>query len=190
MAAASLLPGTWAPRTAGTIAALALAVFAAATLVLQSTRRRRLPDVSLTYWRVAMASLAGAALLFVARPAWPAANAAQLEVFSVLLAIVGFALSVIEGMLLKIVPFLAWFHLQARAGLSVRVPNVKDFLPDRPARWQLRAHVAALSLLLPAVGWPAAFWPAVAAFAASQCVLGWNLWRTAWRFRTALAQLG
>ena len=186
---ASLLPGTWAPRIATWSVAAALMAFAGTTLVLQTTRRRRLPDVSLAYWRLALAALLAAAILFVARPLWPAATAAQLEVLFALLAIVGFALSVIEGMLLKIVPFLAWFHLQAQAGLTVRVPNVKEFLPDGPARWQLRAHVVALALLLLAVPVRAAFWPAALAFGVSQLLLGWNLWRTAWRFRTAALAL-
>ena len=34
------------------------------------------------------------------------------------LMIVGFAMSVINGMLYKIVPFLVWFHLQSRRGPS------------------------------------------------------------------------
>jgi hypothetical protein len=90
---------------------------------------------------------------------------------------------VIEGMLLKIVPFLAWFHLQARGGIGVRVPNMKDLLPDRAARRQFRAHVAALVLLLLAVPWRSAFWPAVLTFGVAQLILAWNLWRTAWRYR-------
>lgn len=185
LAGASLLPGTWLPRFAGWTTAAALCTFAVATFRLQARRRRRLPDVSLDYWRVALGSLIAAALLFSARPVWPLVLAAQCEVLFAILAIAGFALSVIEGMLLKIVPFLAWFHLQARAGLAGRVPNVKELLPDAPARWQLRAHVVALVLLIAAVMSPVAFWPAVAIFGTSQCILGWNLWQTAWRFRAS-----
>ena len=189
LAGASLLPGTWMPRLAASGTAAALCAFALTTLALQARRRRRLPDVSLDYWRVALGSLIAASLLFVLRPLWPLTEAARREVLVAILAIIGFAVSVIEGMLLKIVPFLAWFHLQARAGLAARVPHVKEFLPDASARWQFRTHGTAVAFMALAALSPLAFWPAVVTFGASQCILGWNLWRTAWRFRAEVARL-
>jgi hypothetical protein len=69
------------------------------------------------------------------------------------LALAGFAVSVIDGMLYKIVPFLAWFHLQAAVGLK-RTPHLKKILPDAAQRAHLGLHAAAVALLLAAAAWP------------------------------------
>jgi hypothetical protein len=66
---------------------------------------------------------------------------------------VGFAVSVIDGMLYKIVPFLAWFHLQAAVGVK-RAPHMKRILGDAPQRVHLALHAGAVALLLLAVAWP------------------------------------
>jgi hypothetical protein len=76
-----------------------------------------------------------------------------------ILFLLGFAASVVNGMLYKIVPFLAWFHLQsqtqARAGA---IPNMKDFIPDAQARRHYNLHALAISCLVPApyLPWPVA----------------------------------
>lgn len=73
----------------------------------------------------------------------------------VVLFIGGFAISVVSGMIYKIVPFLAWFHLQAqlqaRAG---SIPTMKDMIQTRRMRGQFRLHLAACVLLATAVLWP------------------------------------
>ena len=80
------------------------------------------------------------------RPAW-----ADSDAYPLLLGVLfigGFAVSVVNGMLYKIVPFLAWFHLQAqlqaRAG---SIPTMKDMIAERWTRWQFRLHLAACGLL-------------------------------------------
>ena len=89
-----------------------------------------------------------------------------------MLMIVGFAMSVINGMLYKIVPFLVWFHLQSRRGATgPKVPNVREILPESRSRRQMWLHFAALCALLAAVFFPAALtYPAALLFGAS------NLW--------------
>ena len=70
----------------------------------------------------------------------------------VVLFIGGFAISVVSGMIYKIVPFLAWFHLQAqlqaRAG---SIPTMKDMIQTRRMRGQFRLHLAACVPLATAV---------------------------------------
>ena len=93
----------------------------------------------------------------------------------------GFAWSVVNGMLYKIVPFLAWFHLQNKmlegaTMTMVRVPNMKQIIPDVDARRQLRVHLGALLLLLGAVVVPIAFVHAAAlAFFISFALLAGNV---------------
>ena len=57
-----------------------------------------------------------------------------------------------SGMLLKIVPFLCWFHLQARqvalGRFGVRIPHMRRLMPEWAARVQVALHSAAVTLLL------------------------------------------
>lgn len=137
------------------IAAVVL-VFALVTLRLQTQRRRKLPDVTLDFWRLGMASLIACVGVWLAARLLPAGAARDaLSLLLGVLFLAGFAVSVVSGMLYKIVPFLAWFHLQAqlqaRAGT---IPTMKDMIDPRRQRMQLRLHLAACALLVPAPFWP------------------------------------
>ncbi len=162
------------------IAGAALA-FAAITLVLQA-RSRRAPDATARAWRFAMLCLALAAVLGVAEGYGD--DTGGLPILTGMLAIAGCALSVISGMLYKIVPFLVWLHLRNTVG--GRVPNIKLILPDALVRRHLAAHLAAVALLCAAVLWRGwLIYPAAMAFALSNALLGWLLLRAcrwaAWR---------
>jgi hypothetical protein len=152
--------------------------FALATLWLQQHRRRRLPDVTLWYWRVGMLALLASSALWLAGAVWPelAAQAFYPLLLGVLM-IVGFTVAVISGMLYKIVPFLAWLHLHAqlhtRAERRTRLPTMKDFIPERVARRQFHTYLLALILLTGAVVQPVWLtYPAALAWLLA-CVLLW-----------------
>ncbi len=164
--------------------------FAFTTLLLQHRRKRRLPDVTLLFWRIGMLSVLVCLALWAAAslvPRWSEGGAYSLSLGGVLL--LGFAFSVVNGMLYKIVPFLSWFHLQHRkvtllGGGGTRVPNMKEFLPDHLTRRQFWMHMATLLLLLPAVLWPTLFArPAGLVFALSCVLLMYNLSKAAVRYR-------
>jgi hypothetical protein len=175
-----LLPGTgvaqaWQPGVA--LAGMLLAgIFAAATLWLQSRRRRRQADTTFVFWRGAMLSLLGLVaswLLFEALP--HLGSHARAPLWLGVLALPGVFLSVIAGMLYKIMPFLNWLHLQRQGGMAMPPPNMKQMIPERAMRGQMRLHFAALVLLLAAVLWPVLALPAGLAFSASCLWLEWNL---------------
>ncbi len=184
-----LLLGLWslqllAPRgeaqawqsTVASLGMLLAGGYALATLWLQSRRRRRLSDVTLVFWRVAMLSLlafAASWLLFEFRPELGSHPRAPLWLG--VLALPGVFLSVIIGMLYKIMPFLNWLHLQRIGDPRRPPPNMKQMIPEAAMRGQMRLHFAALGLLLTAVLWPplAAF--AGLVFVASCLWLEWNL---------------
>jgi hypothetical protein len=158
--------------------------FAVVTLRLQSRRRRKLSDVTLDYWRVGMASLIACVGLWLAGRLWPAW--AEGDVFPLLLGVVflgGFAVSVVSGMLYKIVPFLAWFHLQAqlqaRAG---SIPTMKDMIAERWMRGQYRLHLLACTLLVAALFWSELAIAAGGVLALSALVLWGNLLSVVRRF--------
>ena len=175
------------PRAASSAAigvAGVITLFALTTLRLQAKRRRKLPDVTLAYWRVGMASLIACVALWLGAqfaPGWRADDAYPMLLG--ILFIAGFAVSVVSGMLYKIVPFLAWFHLQAqlqaRAG---SIPTMKEMIGERRMRAQFYLHLLACGLLLVAAIW-AEWTPAAGtALAASALLLWLNLLAAVRRF--------
>jgi hypothetical protein len=181
--AAPFMPA-WLAAFVDTGIAGGVLLFALATLRLQARRRRKLPDVTLAYWRFAMASLIACVAAWLVARFWPAW--ADSEAYPLLLGVLfigGFAVSVVSGMLYKIVPFLAWFHLQAqlqaRAG---SIPTMKEMIAERLTRWQFRLHIAACILLAGASAWSPSIMPAGILLALSALLLWFNLLCAARRF--------
>jgi len=157
----------------------AAATFALVTLWLQWRSRRPRQDPTALFWRLGMLCLLAASIVGAGAqlPRW--SDHPALPLVLGVLAIVGFALSVISGMLYKIVPFLLWLKLQGRVG--GRPPHIKQIMPDRHARLQLWLHTAAtLSLLAAAIGQNGWIYPGAALLTGSALTLGVSLLR-AWR---------
>jgi hypothetical protein len=175
-----LVPGTGAAQAWQSGVALAgmllAGLFAVATLWLQSRRRRRQADTTFVFWRGAMLALLGLAASWLLLDALPQLGShPRAPLWLGVLALPGVFLSVIMGMLYKIMPFLNWLHLQRQGGIAMPPPNMKQMIPERAMRGQMRLHFAALVLLLAAVLWPALALPAGLAFCASCLWLEWNL---------------
>ncbi len=133
-------------------------------------------DPTLLFWRCAMLSLLVFALSWIAFEALPQLGGnPRAPLWLGVLALPGLFLCVIMGMLYKIMPFLNWLHLQQQGGTTKNSPNMKQMIPERAMRGQMRLHFTALGLLLAAVLWPALALPAGLAFAASCLWLEWNL---------------
>jgi hypothetical protein len=173
-------------RSAGVATALAvLAAFALLTLRLQAGRRRAVWDPTLSFWWLGLVGLLGAV------GAW------LLDAPGTLvgtLALAGAGVAIPSGVLYKVVPFLAWFHLQAvqieRARPDVTVPHVKAYVSDRLAYAHFALQAAALALMLVALaGWELAARPAGLLFAAAFSLQGVGLLRVYQRYRQLLIQL-
>ncbi len=153
------------------------AAFAVTTLILQQKRRRRLPDVTLSFWRLSMISLLVTVALWLGR------SFAGLPVPDLILGVVmvaGFIVSAIMGMLYKIVPFLVWLHLNnqvQQAGFwQGSIPNMKQVIPEQVARRQFRLYLSTLLCLILAAGQPAWFaYPAAVLVIASALLLWWHI---------------
>lgn len=169
--------------------------FAAWTLYVQARRRRRLPDVTLWFWRLAMACLLAGTLLWAARQLYGGAWAeTRYPLLLGVLLIPGFAVSIVSGMLYKILPFLVWLHLQTRADSREarrRIPNTKAIIADRHARPQFVLHALALVLLAGAALRPELLIrPAALVFAAACSLLWLNLVRGLRTYRSVLRGFG
>jgi len=134
---------------------LMTAVFALSTLNLQRLSKRAKPDATGRLWQVAMLSTLLACALWLTARVLP--MVAQWQGWPLLfgtLVLFGGFMSVIIGMLYKIVPFLVWLHLHHQGRGRLIAPNMKKVLPQNRIDGQALAHLLSFGLLLLAVLWP------------------------------------
>ncbi len=134
------------------------ALFAAVTLSIQWHTKRARFDVTQHYWRVAMVSTLAGCAVWLAAQAFSAVDESTLWpfLFGVLVLFGGF-MSVVVGMLYKIVPFLIWLKLQNDGKGRFMAPNMKKIISEKAMRGQMFAHFASCVLLLLTVFRPAVF---------------------------------
>lgn len=149
---------------------LLAAGFAAVTLKLQHQRRRRVPDATLSFFRLGMISILFAALFSLASLLCPPADI-DLRTLSALAFLIGFAMSVTIGMLYKIIPFLVWFHL-FRGGMKSGVPNMKQIIPEAWIWWHYRLQLGTLLAVICAPFWIVAAWAAMLGLLLQGLLLG------------------
>ena len=184
----------WPEWLGATVVGVGIIGFALTTLELQRRRRRRLPDVTLSFWRLGMGSLVGAVGLWLAQP-WLMGGDHDLQMLLGVLLIGGFTVSVINGMLYKIVPFLVWLHLNNRVQRAGRwrgrIPNMKQVIPGRRGRIQFWTHAAAIAALLMGAWRPTWFvYPAGVLFLVSNALLWANLVQAALLYRRVGVAVG
>jgi hypothetical protein len=128
------------------------AVFCLVTLLLLARKKRKVPDATLWFWRQALVfgvclggSWIGAELLNVY--SW------KMGLFWGVNLVYGIIISIMVGMLLKIIPFLVWFHLQSRqlnlmmTGNAVTIPHMKQIVPETTVRRLFGLHIASLTVV-------------------------------------------
>ncbi len=101
-------------------------------------RRRPISDVTVWYWRSASIFLTLGAFLWIFDEYFK-------HEYVVMVAILiggGFIMSIMMGMLYKIVPFLVWFHLNAAGYMSI--PTMNEFINKNLARLQFILFIIAL----------------------------------------------
>ncbi|MDR2638772.1 MAG: hypothetical protein LBC09_02920 [Helicobacteraceae bacterium] len=120
-------------------AAAVLTMFGVITLDRIYKRKRKVSDPSLCYWRFAMCCLiASAPFLFI--------GGGKNEAILAILFIGGFALSLINAMIYKIIPFLSWFHLSA---ITLNdIPMMSDFISKNAIYIQMIFHCASIVFLI------------------------------------------
>ncbi|WP_375749335.1 hypothetical protein [Vibrio sp. HN007] len=92
-----------------------------------SQRKRKLPDVVISYWQVAFTCLVIGCALLIALPFLSGEWRSKAEILMALVIGCGFILGIIQGMILKIVPFLISLHLQS---VAMKNPASMMLLPD------------------------------------------------------------
>jgi hypothetical protein len=167
------------------------ASFSITTLWLQQNRKRKILDTTLLFWRFAMLSVLAAIVIWschVLIPGFLSPDRYAFIMGAILLA--GFAVSVMNGMLYKIMPFLIWFHLQHRQvslglGRKYAIPNMKKIIPSQQAQRQFYLHITGVLTLIMAcldlTNW--LIYPAGVILAGSFSLLSYNQLRAIQLYR-------
>lgn len=137
-------------------------------------RKRKLPDTVVSYWQWAYSCLICGCVLMISMPLIPFQLQGRAEVFIALIIGMGFVLGVIQGMLLKIVPFLITLHLQP---IAMANPSAMMLLPDhyslisrQQMKVQLRLYLLGMASVLVSL-----LYPPVTASIGLMMLLNW-LW--------------
>ncbi len=123
-------------------------LFSIVTLRLQWQRKRKVGDTTLNFWQIGMWALLLSAVMGFLLQILIGTHSETLRQALVVLALMGFAVAVINGMLYKIVPFLTWFHLQSAYPQSKVVPNVRQIQSGFHTRYQMILYLVALVVLM------------------------------------------
>lgn len=185
---AAVFGPSWLVPLAQLVLCAAGIAFALLTLRLQWQRRRTGPDTTLRYWQSAMLASVLALSMLAGSVLVPGLAASDvLPMAAGVLLIVGGYVACMIGMLYRIVPFLAWLHLQKLA--RTRVPSMNQFLRDDETLPSLGVHLVALLLLVGATVVPLLAIPAGLGVVLSSGLLEWNLMRVLRRYRRCVASV-
>jgi len=161
---------------------LELGVFALSTLWLFSRRKRKVPDNTVLFWRTGIGFFVLMLVMLFASKYKPQL---QLDLPLGVLIFQGVILTMINGMLYRIVPFLTWFHLQhmqvAEKRFDIKVPHMKMFISDQAVHRQYYVHLAAvLCMVAASVSPQVMIYPAATLLFISNLLLLTNLGQS-WR---------
>jgi len=141
---------------------IAHAIFAICLLWVLSQRKRRIADTTIRYWQFAAIALLLSNILYFFPEAWLVNDShtdsivqrilQQKELILAAVIVYGYLVSVIQGMLIKILPFLSYTHLQQRCLMDFSamqfIPNMHDFFTKKQALILFVLHVVTSILLL------------------------------------------
>ena len=106
-----------------------------------NNRRRPVFDVTLWYWKFSLSALVLSMIIWL------------FDIFdsNYILTIVfafGFLYSLLQGMVYKIIPFLAWFHLNSKG--YFKLPTIREFIEERYIKLHFFFHVFSLIFFIAA----------------------------------------
>jgi len=154
----SLLPLQGLEQASVPLASILMLAYAVVTLYLLGKRRRKRFDITNWFWRVGMLCLILGAGINLYGYSGGALSGADVSIISGLFLLTGFATSLINGMLYKIVPFLVWLNLRLpvimgklEPGTRFYTPNIHEVINARSMKIQFMFHATGLLLLFASV---------------------------------------
>ena len=143
--------------------------FATTVSLKLSARRRPISDVTVWYWR--SASIFFTLGLFL----WVFDVYLGDEYISIVAVLIGggFILSVMTGMMYKIIPFLVWFHLNAKGYMSI--PTMNEMIDKKLAKLQFILFILSLVGFIVSYFIPEVLQMAALSFTVSMIILEYNI---------------
>ena len=139
------------------LAVFLLLLFVYFSLTLLLKRKKRMADTSLYFWMSSLLSLSISLLLYL----YAEITQQDLSMAIGILFLAGFAMSVINGMLYKIIPFMIWLHLHRKltaAGKRLSgIPTIYEIISFKKSRRLFVIHNMALITTLFALYIPEVF---------------------------------
>ena len=143
--------------------------FATTVFIKLNKRRRPISDVTVWYWRSASIFLTLGSFLWIFDEYFK-------HEYVVMVAILlggGFILSIMMGMLYKIVPFLVWFHLNAMGYMTI--PTMNEMINKTLSKLQFILFIASLIGFIFAFYIPVLLQVSALSFIASMMILQYNV---------------
>jgi len=113
--------------------------FVKITLQKLRNRKRKLKDITVYFYNTSMLFLALGTLYWFLMSFFNLPTNTLALLFGL-----GFVVSIMNGMLYKIVPFLTWFHLNAKGIFTI--PTMRDMIPIKNMQIQFYFHLSSLIL--------------------------------------------
>ena len=121
------------------ILALLLIMFCAHGLNSLNNRRRPVFDVTLWYWKLSLY------MFIISMLNWLFVPQDSYYLLSILFGF-GFLYSLLQGMIYKIIPFLAWFHLSSKGYFTI--PTIRDMIGEDLIKLHFYIYVASLTFFI------------------------------------------
>ncbi len=122
---------------------LTLSIFYFVYLTIQKlqNRKRKLKDITVYFYITSMLFLAIGSAYWVAMSFFTLPT----NLLGILLGL-GFVVSLMNGMMYKIVPFLTWFHLNAKGLFDI--PSMREMIPQKNMQIQFYLHLSFMVCLI------------------------------------------
>lgn len=138
-------------------------IFALSLLVIIAKRKRKIPDTTIRYWQLGALTLIALNVFYFIPESYLAEVIIENKTVLIAVAYIYFYLvAVIQGMLLKILPFLSYTHLQQRCLTNFSalqyIPHMHEFLDKKHSRYLFVLHCATGVILLATVIMPNLYW--------------------------------
>ena len=143
--------------------------FATTVWIKLNKRKRPISDVTVWYWRAASIFLTLGAFLWIFDEFFK-------HEYIVMVAILiggGFILSIMIGMIYKIVPFLVWFHLNGKGYMNI--PTINEMINKKIAKIQFILLMFSLVGFVFSFYMPSMLAPSALAFIVSMALLQYNI---------------
>jgi hypothetical protein len=138
-------------------------VFALSLLWVISKRKRKIPDGTIRFWQLAAVTLIGLNVFYFVPNKYLSPLVSQQKILLITAIYLYFYLmAVIQGMLLKILPFLSYTHLQQKCFINFsamqKIPHMHEFLHKKHGQWLFYLHLMTGSALFYTLVIPSAYW--------------------------------